>query len=128
MGLETTICYNAYNMVGSVTDANGIATVYTYSPAGLVTRIVRRDGADVMTSLEVTYDSAGRPVSMKDQDGLVRSATRDELGRIVKDSFPDGSAVEYAYDQLGRRTSVTDENGRIVMAHGVPVQEHPAED
>ena len=114
LGLETTICYNAFNMVGSVTDANGIATEYTYSPAGLVTRIVRRDGADVMTSLEVTYDSAGRPVSMKDQDGLVRSATRDELGRIVKDSFPDGSAVEYAYDQLGRRTSVTDENGHRI--------------
>ena len=69
LGLETAICYNAFNMVGSVTDANGIATEYTYGPAGLVTRIVRRDGADVMTSLEVTYDSAGRPVSMKDQDG-----------------------------------------------------------
>ena len=72
-GLETTICYNAFNMVGSVTDANGIATEYTYSQAGLVTRIVRRDGADVRTALEVTYDSAGRPVSMKDQDGLLRA-------------------------------------------------------
>ena len=46
LGLETTICYNAFNMVGSVTDANGIATEYTYSPAGLVTRIVRKDGAE----------------------------------------------------------------------------------
>ena len=53
LGLETAICYNAFNMVGSVTDSNGIATEYTYSPARLVTRIVRRDGADVMTSLEV---------------------------------------------------------------------------
>ena len=35
LGLETVMCYNAYNMVGSVTDANGIATEYTYSPAGL---------------------------------------------------------------------------------------------
>ena len=80
-------------MVGSVTDANGIATEYTYSPAGFVTRIVRRDGADVMTSLEVTYDSAGRPVSMKDQDGLVRSATRDELGRIVSTSRMSEAAI-----------------------------------
>ena len=47
LGLETTICYNAFNMVGSVTDANGIATEYTYSPAGLVTRIVRKDGAQL---------------------------------------------------------------------------------
>ena len=35
LGLETVICYNALNMVGSVTDSNGIATEYTYSPAGL---------------------------------------------------------------------------------------------
>ena len=60
LGLETAICYNALNMVGSVTDSNGIATECTYSPAGLVTRIVRRDGADVVSSLEVSYDSAGR--------------------------------------------------------------------
>ena len=46
LGLETVMCYNAFNMVGSVTDANGIATEYTYSPAGLVTRIVRKDGAE----------------------------------------------------------------------------------
>ncbi len=62
LGLETTICYNAFNMVGSVTDANGIATEYTYSPAGLVTRIVRRDGATTYA-----YDAANRMVKEGDK-------------------------------------------------------------
>ncbi len=58
LGLETAICYNARNMMGSLTDANGIATEYMYSPAGLVGIVVRWDGADVMTSLAVAYGAA----------------------------------------------------------------------
>ncbi|MCR5750388.1 MAG: hypothetical protein K6G91_00350 [Kiritimatiellae bacterium] len=45
-------------MMGSLTDANGIATEYMYSPAGLVGIVVRWDGADVMTSLAVAYGAA----------------------------------------------------------------------
>ena len=77
LGLETAICYNAFNMVGSVTDANGIATEYTYSPAGLVTRIVRRDGAD-----KYTYDYH--------VDGQLATAT---YGSTTEDFLWDGLAL-----------------------------------
>ena len=36
-----------------MTDANGIVTEYSYSDAGCVTRIVRKDGSEVLSSLDV---------------------------------------------------------------------------
>ena len=48
---EREICYNVHNAPVSVTDANGIVTDYSYSDAGCVTRIVRRDGSEVLSSV-----------------------------------------------------------------------------
>ena len=64
-------------MVGSVTDSNGIATEYKYSPAGLVTRIVRKDGAD-----KYTYDYH--------VDGQLATAT---YGDTTEDFLWDGLAL-----------------------------------
>ena len=69
-GLTTRICYNAFNAPVNVTDANGIVTDYSYNDAGCVTRIVRKDGSEVLSS-------AG-PVSLK---GI--SFLNDMLGTTV---------------------------------------------
>ncbi|MBR3957561.1 MAG: hypothetical protein IKJ89_06905, partial [Kiritimatiellae bacterium] len=114
LGNVSKICYNTFNVPVSVTDANGIVTKYTYSDAGLVTRMERLDGSETLTSLAVSYDGAGRPVSYTDQDGLSKSFERDAFGKVLKERFPDGSECAYSYDALGRRTSVIDENGHEI--------------
>ncbi len=114
IGNITKICYNTFNAPESVTDANGIVTKYAYNDAGLVTRMERLDGSEMLTSLVVSYDGAGRPVSYTDQDGLAKSFERDAFGKVLKERFPDGSECAYSYDALGRRTSVIDENGHEI--------------
>ena len=114
IGNITKICYNTFNAPVSVTDANGIVTKYAYNDAGLVTRMERFDGSETLTSLVVSYDGAGRPVSYTDQDGLSKSFERDAFGKVLKERFPDGSECAYSYDALGRRTSVIDENGHEI--------------
>ena len=114
IGNVTKICYNIFNAPVSVTDANGIVTKYAYNDAGLVTRMDRLDGNETLTSLVVSYDGAGRPVSYTDQDGLSKSFERDAFGKVLKEKFPDGSECAYSYDALGRRTSVIDENGHEI--------------
>ena len=114
LGNITKICYNTFNAPESVTDANGIVTKYAYNDAGLVTRMERLDGSETLTSLVVSYDGAGRPVSYTDQDGLTKSFERDAFGKVLKERFPDGSECAYSYDALGRRTSVIDENGHEI--------------
>ena len=114
LGNITKICYNIFNAPESVTDANGIVTKYAYNDAGLVTRMERLDGSEMLTSLVVSYDGAGRPVSYTDQDGLSKSFERDAFGKVLKERFPDGSECAYSYDALGRRTSVIDENGHEI--------------
>ena len=95
LGNISKICYNTFNAPVSVMDANGIVT----------------NGSETLTSLVVSYDGAGRPVSYTDQDGLAKSFERDAFGKVLKEKFPDGSECAYSYDALGRRTSVVDENG-----------------
>ena len=114
LGNISKICYNTFNAPVSVTDANGIVTKYAYNDAGLVTQMERLDGSETLTSLVVSYDGAGRPVSYTDQDGLSRSFERDAFGKVLKERFPDGSECAYSYDALGRRTSVIDENGHEI--------------
>ena len=114
LGNVSRICYNAFNLPVSTTDANGIVTKYAYNDAGLVTRMERLDGSETLTSLDIAYDGAGRPVSYTDQDGLAKSFERDAFGKVLKEKFPDGSECAYSYDALGRRTSVIDENGHAI--------------
>lgn len=53
-------------------DHYGVATKITYDRNGLVTRVARMDGNELLSSLEVAYDGAGQPVSYRDQDGNVK--------------------------------------------------------
>ena len=91
---------------------NGIVTDYSYNDAGCVTRIVRRDGSEVLSSLDVAYDRCGLPVSYTDQDGLVTAFERDAFGRVLKERFADGSEVGYTYERWGTDPNARTENER----------------
>lgn len=72
----------------STTDANGIVTKYTYSDAGLVTRMERLDGSETLTSLVVSYDGAGRPVSYTDQMVFPSRSSAMRSARFSRRSSP----------------------------------------
>ena len=67
-GNVTRICYNAFNAPVIVTDASGIVTDYSYSDAGCVTRIVRKDGSAVRPAgvLQQWCDERGQYLLGKD--------------------------------------------------------------
>ena len=52
LGNISRICYNAFNLPVSTTDANGIVTKYAYNDAGLVTRMERLDGSETLAALQ----------------------------------------------------------------------------
>lgn len=102
--------YNRFNQLIASTDAFGVKTQYTFTPAGLISQIERRDGADVLSSLSIAYNSKGQPVSYTDQQGRVKKFERDAFGRVVKEFFPDESSVEYSYNAAGQLAAVLDQN------------------
>jgi YD repeat-containing protein len=55
----------------------------------------------------------GRQGTVTDVLTHTTTSIYDELGRVTKSVFADGSSISQAYDALGRKTSSTDELGRI---------------
>ena len=99
-----------YNRMISSTDFYGVKTYYTYTPAGLISRIERKDGEKLLTSLSIAYNANGQPIRYTDQSGKVKKFERDAFGRVVKELFPDDTEVAYTYNKLGQLHTVLDQN------------------
>ena len=56
LGRETAFCYNSLNVLESTTDADGIVTKYTYSKAGLVSKVERVLSGETLSSVSIAYD------------------------------------------------------------------------
>ena len=112
--VEVRLKYDRYNRLTAAVDPNGIETIRTYADHGGIKKIERKDGAEVLSSIEIAYDLNGCPISIKDQEGRVTSCDRDALGRIVKEKYPNATEVAYDYDKIGRLTKVIDENGHEI--------------
>lgn len=99
-----------FNRMVSSTDFYGITTYYTYTLAGLIAKIERKDGEKLLNSLAVTYNENGRPVRYADHSGKAKKFERDAFGRVVKELLPDDSEVAYTYNKLGQLHTVLDQN------------------
>ena len=99
-----------YNRMISSTDFYGVKTYYTYTPAGLIYKIERKDGEKLLSSLTITYNAGGQPVRYTDHNGKVKKFERDAFGRVVKELFPDNTEVAYTYNKLGQLHTVLDQN------------------
>ena len=99
-----------FNRMISSTDFYGVKTYYTYTTAGLISRIERKDGEKLLTSLAFAYNANGQPVRYTDQSGKVKKFERDAFGRVVKELFPDDTEVAYTYNKLGQLNTVLDQN------------------
>ena len=74
-----------YNRMISSTDFYGVKTYYTYTPAGLIAKIERKDGEKLLSSLAIAYNANGQPIRYTDQSGKVKKFERDAFGRVVKE-------------------------------------------
>ena len=111
---SATFAYDKYNRLVSSTDPYGVVTARAYADHGGIAKVERRDGSTVLSSISVGYDGSGLPVSVTDSEGRTTACDRDELGRIVKEKYANGTEVAYAYDKLGRLATVVDENGHEI--------------
>jgi RHS repeat-associated protein len=116
--------YTSHGRLAYASDENGIGTAYGYNAAGDLTSITNAGtGAPRVTQL--TYDAAGRPITVTDRNGQTTTTTYDALDRILSITLPKPSPISpydtvttYSYDNYDSPTGLTftnatDANGRI---------------
>ncbi len=117
--------------LASTTDGRGIATFYQYDGAGRLTGV-----ACSGQSVTVTYDLAGRPLTVSGPNGIIEYAYDPVHKRLIGVTttgsgptyqvtysyYPDGKVAtmtspvrttSYAYDVAGRMVSLTDPFGAL---------------
>ena len=112
-GTETIYTYDIYNRQIS-RERNGIVAYAEYDKLGFPYKSYSKFEGETLSSIDVSYDKNGYPVSYIDQDGLSKTYERDEFGRIAKEIFPDSTEVGYEYDVVGKLSKVIDQNGHEI--------------
>lgn len=90
-----------------VTNSLGEVTVYASNPLGLVTEIVRPNGA----TIGYEYDLTTRLVAETDELGLVTRHEYDGRGNRIKTVAPDETVTQVQYDDLDQVVAATDGSG-----------------
>ncbi len=76
--------------------------VTTYDNRGRVAAVIQRGGQKTFG-----YGSDGALASITDAMGRTASYVRDQVGRVVSETRPDGTVVGFAYDRNGNLTRLT---------------------
>jgi RHS repeat-associated protein len=113
LGHITTInSYDAHGRPTSITDANGLVTLLTYTPRGwLATRTV----GGLLT--QFTYDNVGQLTKVTLPDSSFIGYTYDAAHRLVQISNAAGDKLVYTLDLMGNRTKeeVFDAGNNVVQ-------------
>ena len=118
---------NQTNQVSEVTDPNGATVQFQYDQDGNPIGITLPDGSTAQSqynalnqetqissdgsTVNFNYNAGGELSSVSNQAGLSATIVYDALGRIVKETDPDGGVTSFTYDQLGNVLSETDPDG-----------------
>ncbi|MCC3279648.1 hypothetical protein LJ754_10855 [Arthrobacter sp. zg-Y40] len=111
-----------YNADGTVATAQGPGngtntTKYTYNAEHQLTRITPVTGSS-LAAKDFTYDEWGRTKTATDGRGNTTTYTYDTLGRILTQSFSDGTGkITYTYNADGRTTKRVDGSGTTTYAY-----------
>jgi RHS repeat-associated protein len=117
---QQTYTYNGNHEVTSMTDALGETTAYTYNSNGQVTGITRPNGlvttniygTDGFLATTIDYDGStyyrtntytyanGLVATHTDERGLTTTNSWDNLQRLTKVAYPDGTSISYTYNNL----------------------------
>jgi len=65
-------------------------------------------GEYMLSSILISYNADGQPVSISDSMGRVKTLDRDEMGRIIKEHFPNKTTNAYEYTVTGQVSKVLD--------------------
>lgn len=77
--------------------ANLLDTFYDYDAFGNPTTITKKYATSTLSTIKYAYDDNGYLISLSD-NGKVTYFENDSLGRVLKETLPDGKIIEYTYD------------------------------
>lgn len=114
--MDSTVSY-VYDNLGRLitkTDAEGLATNYSYTIGEQIGTIFTQLSSSASTIQTIGYDRRGKAIeSIEDFVGLHRRTTTvyDAFGRVVQKTDGMGNATSTLYDLSGRKITVTDALG-----------------
>jgi RHS repeat-associated protein len=109
-GQTTSYSYNSFGQPLTITNPKGEVTTMAYNPQGYLQSVT---GALPGSTTTFTYDAAGRVRTVTDSEGYVVTNDYDNLDRLTKQTFPDGTFRQTVYDRLSVG-SVRDRLGRTI--------------
>ncbi len=107
-GQTTAFAYNNAGQLTQLTDALNETTTFSYDPHGNLLKITDANGK---TKLTLTYDAYNRVASRTDSEGYTLKYYYDNLDRITKIAYPDGTAETLKWNKLDL-AAITDRQGR----------------
>jgi RHS repeat-associated protein len=114
-GNITSYVYNSAGLRTSMTDPLGNVTTYQYDSSGNLT--LQTDALGHIT--RYTYDANGNKLGQTQtrtgssgSETLVTSYQYDNLNRLVKTTYPDGSTTQIQHNAIGKQSVTTDQLGR----------------
>jgi RHS repeat-associated protein len=107
-GQVTTFTYDLRGLLLSETNAKNETTSYLYDADGRLTSI---DGPLPESAIVFTHDALSRVRTKTDESGYTLTFDYDDIDRITKITFPDGTFDEFSYTLLDR-TLLRDRAGR----------------
>ncbi|MGA3328562.1 MAG: hypothetical protein ABSF45_29280 [Terriglobia bacterium] len=98
---QTTLAYDSYNRLASVTSPGGSTLTFTYGDP----------------------NNPNQATTVQDSVGTVATYTYDGSSRLTKVTYPDGSALNLSYDpNFSMLLSVTDRQGKLLESHTYDAQ------
>lgn len=130
-GITNRFGFNPRGQLLSITNGLNEVTTFNYDSLGFLTNITGHLPED---STSIAYDAAGRVFTITDPDGYTVTNSYDNLNRLIKRFFPDGTSVEmvhnrldvgkvkgrdnrwthYTYEAPARLTDIQDPLGRLI--------------
>lgn len=115
-GNTTTLTYNDRGQPLTRVMPNGDTTTFTYDANGYLTQT---DGplAGTVDQATMTYDAKGRLASITDAQGSSLALEYDNLNRLTKRVYADGSYEQWVYDALSLQSYRPRDGSTVTYTH-----------
>jgi RHS repeat-associated protein len=113
-GTHELTSYNDTLNTKTVTDENGQLTLCQYNWDGLLTSVKEYNTTSTYYLTTYSYDPSGNMLSATDAKGQTTTYQYDDLNRLVKTTFPDGTYETKTYDSFGNLLTRMTANGSTI--------------